>query len=143
MRTVKLVSLVMVMVLIAGCAAVLASCSPKKEEKESKTLEEFLAASESGNAELDKINESLTNDNMEGSIEVKENAITMTMTLTQSIDEKYFDKMESALDDMLAKQGDSFRDAVNSLEEESEISGITMEFVLNNADGTEICRKTL
>ena len=143
MRKEKLISAVLIVAMLAGCMAVLASCSSKKEEEQPKTLEEYLQASESGMGELQKINESLSNENMEGSIEVKENAITMTMTLTQSIDKKYFDKMEEALDDMLEKQGDSFRDAVNSLEEEAEIKGVTMEFVLLNADGTEICRKTL
>ena len=143
MRKEKLVSLVVIVALLAGCLAVLASCDTKKEEEKPETLEEYLAVSEDGTAELDKINESLTNENMEGKIEVKDNAITMTLTLTQSIDEKYFDKMEDALDDMVQKQGDSFRDAVNSLEEESKISGVTMEFVMVNADGTEICRKSL
>ena len=143
MRKEKIVSLVVIAALLAGCMAVLASCDTKKEEEKPQTLEEYLAVSESGNAELDKINESLTNENMEGKVEVKDNAITITLTLTQSIDEKYFDKMEDALDDMLQKQGDSFRDAVNSLEEESEISGVTMDFVMLNADGTEICRKSL
>ena len=143
MRKEKIVSLIVIAALLAGCLAVLASCDTKKEEEKPQTLEEYLAVSESGNAELDKINESLANENMEGRVEVKDNAITITLTLTQSIDEKYFDKMEGALDDMLQKQGDSFRDAVNSLEEESEISGITMDFVMLNADGTEICRKSL
>lgn len=143
MRKERIISLIVITAMLAGCICVLASCNTKKEEETPQTLEEYLAVSEDGNAELDKINESLTNENMEGKIEVKGNAITMTLTLTQSIDEEYFDKMEDALDDMMQKQGDSFRDAVSSLEEESEISGITMDFVMVNADGTEICRKSL
>lgn len=143
MRKIKIISAVLAVIMLAGCMSVLASCGADKEEEQPKTLEEYLQASESGMGELQKINESLTNENMEGRIEVKENAITMTMTLTQSIDKKYFDKMEGALDDMIEKQSDSFRDAVNSLEEEAEVSGVTMEFVLLNADGTEICRKSL
>lgn len=142
MRKEKLISAILIVVMLAGCMSVLAACGEKKEE-EPKTLESYLAESESGTEELQKINESLSNENMEGRIEVKENAITMTMTLTQSIDKKYFDKMESALDDMLAKQGSSFKDAVKSLEEEAEVSGVTMEIILLNADGTEICRKSL
>ncbi|MBQ3281102.1 MAG: DUF4854 domain-containing protein [Eubacterium sp.] len=143
MRKVRVISAVLVIAMLAGCVAVLASCGPKEEEKAPETLEEFLADSENGLEELAEINQSLSNENMEGRIEVKENAITMTMTLTQSIDKKYFDKMESALDDMIAKQGSSFSDAVDDLEKESGISGITMEIVLLNADGTEICRKSL
>ena len=143
MRKIKLVSVLMIVVMLAGCMTALASCGSKEKEEEPQTLEQYLAASESGNAELEKINESLTNENMEGKIDVKDNAVTMTMTLTQSIDEKYFDKMEGSLDEMLEKQGDSFRDAVNSLEEEAQVEGVTLDFVLLNADGTEICRKSL
>ena len=143
MRKIKLVSVLMIVVMLAGCVTSLASCGAKEKDEEPQTLEQNLAASESGNAELDKINESLTNENMEGKIDVKDNAVTMTMTLTQSIDEKYFDKMEGSLDEMLEKQGDSFRDAVNSLEEEAQVEGVTLDFVLLNADGTEICRKSL
>ncbi len=143
MRKLKLISVVLVVVMIAGCAAVLSSCEQKKEEKEEMTLESYLAESENGVAELNKINETLSNENMEGKVEVKDNAVTMTMTLTQSIDEKYFDKIEGSIDDMIEKHGNSFRDTVNSLEEDAEVSGVTVEFVVLNADGTEICRKSL
>lgn len=144
MRKVRFAAAVLAVLMLAGCMAVLAGCSAgKKEDEAPMTLESYLAESEDGAAELDKINEALTNDNMDGRIEVKENAITMTMTLKQSIDKKYFDKMEGALDDMLTKNDSTFRDAVRSLEEEAQISGVTLEFVLLNADGTEICRKSL
>ncbi|MBR2547929.1 MAG: DUF4854 domain-containing protein [Eubacterium sp.] len=143
MRRSKIVSVLLVVVTLVGCMAAVTACKPKEEEKVPTTLEEFLAESDSGIEELAEINQSLSNENMEGKVEVKENTITMAMTLTQSIDKKYFDKMEDALDDMIAKQGSSFRDAVKSLEEESGVSGITMEIVLFNADGTEICRKTV
>ena len=51
--------------------------------------------------------------------------------------------MESALDDMISENENTFRDAVNSLEEEAQVSGVRLEFVLLNADGTEICRKSM
>lgn len=144
MRKVRFIAAVLAVVMLAGCMAVLAGCSAaKKEEEPPMTLESYLAESEDGMAELDKINESLTNENMEGQVEVKENSITMTMTLTQSIDKQYFDKMEESLDNMLTKNEGTFRDAVKSLEEEAQISDVTLEFVLLNADGTEICRKSL
>lgn len=142
MRKVKLVSVLLVVVMLAGCMTALASCKAKEEEEE-KTLETYIAESESGAEELEKINQSLTNENLDGKVAVKDNDITITLTLKQSIDKKYFEKMEGSIDDMLNEQRASFKDTVASLEEESGIKGITMEFVVLNADGTEICTKSL
>lgn len=138
MREKKLVSVVLIMLLLITSVSVLASCGSKEEEKE-KTLESYLEESENGLGELEKINESLTNDNMEGNIVVKGNDISMTLTLKQAVDKSYYEVLEKTINDMMSSYKDDFRDAVSSLEEEAGVSGVTLNMEVLNADGTEIC----
>lgn len=138
MRGKRLISVLMIVLMMAASVSVLASCGSKEEEQE-KTLETYLEESEDGLSELEKINESLTNEDMEGSISVKDNEINMTLTLKQAVDKSYYDVMEKTVTDMMEEYKSDFRDAVSSIEEESGVSGITMNFDLLNADGTEIC----
>ena len=141
-KSIRVMSVLLILLMVISSMAVLSSCGKKEEEKE-QTLETYLQESESGMEELEKINESLSNESFEGKIDVKDNAITMTMTLQQPVSKDYYDTIKSTVDDMLDSSEDAFKSAVSDLEEESGIKGVTMKIYIYNADGTEIYNRDI
>lgn len=132
----KIVSLILIAVLVITAAAAVTSC--KKEEKAPETLEEYVEQSDSAKEELNEISNSMSNDLLDGTMEVKGNDMIITLKYKETYDESYFDAMKKAMEDKLDEYRSTFSDALSNLEKESGIENVGLKMVVLNGDGAEI-----
>ncbi|MBR3146770.1 MAG: DUF4854 domain-containing protein [Eubacterium sp.] len=137
----KIVSLILIAVLTVTSIAAVTSC--KKEEKAPETLEEYIEQSESAKEELKEISDSMSNDLLDGTIEVQGNDMIMTLKYKETYEESYFSDMKKAMEDKLDEYRSSFSDALSNVEKESGISDIGLKLVVLNGDGAEIYKADL
>ena len=137
----KIVSLILIAVLTVTSIAAVTSC--KKEEKAPETLEEYIEQSDSAKEELKEISDSMSNDLLDGTIEVQGNDMIMTLKYKETYEESYFSDMKKAMEDKLDEYRSSFSDALSNVEKESGISDIGLKLVVLNGDGAEIYKADL
>ena len=136
MKSKRIVSVVLICVMMVTSFAALTSC--KKKEEKPKTLEEFVEKSDSAKEELSQISDSMSNDLMDGTMEVVGDDIIIKLTFKETYDEKYFDEMSKAMEEKLDDYKETFNDALSEIEKNSGIEDIGLKMVVLNGDGQDI-----
>ena len=136
MKSRRIISLVLIVSLLITSVAALSSC--KKKEEEPKTLEDYVERSESAQEELNQISDSMSNDLMDGKMDVSGDDIIITLTFKKTYEEKYFDDMKKAMEEKLDDYKSTFNDALSDIEKNSGIEDAGLKLIVLNGDGQEI-----
>lgn len=142
MKSKKIISVLMAALLVVSAAFVMSSCGKKEEEKKPTTLEEFVNATEGATEELQEISESMSNEILDGSCDVKGNSIVLTLTMKETYDSKYFESFEEGFTDKMDEYKDRFTEVIEDMEKQSGIDGVDVQVIVLNGDGTEIYSET-
>ena len=81
----KIVSILLIAVLAVTSLAAVTSC--KKEEKAPETLEEYVEQSDSAKEELREISDSMSNDLLDGTMDVQGDDIIITLKFKETYEE--------------------------------------------------------
>lgn len=133
MKKLKIASLLMLAIMVIS---LLAGCASKP-----KTLEEYIEKDEDAKAELDQIAKSMSSDQSEGSIDVKENTVTITLTLKETYESDYLEAIKKSFENAVEANKSVLADQIASLEDKAEIDDASMVVLIKNGDGTEIVKK--
>lgn len=137
----KIMSVILIGILMVSCVFAMSSCGKKEEEKPA-NLEEYVSQSEEAAEELDEIGESMTNEILDGEVDVKDNSIVMTLKLKETYKSKDFSKISDQFADQMENYKDLFTDTIDSIENESGIKGAEIQVIVLNGDGEEIFSDT-
>ena len=88
------------------------------------------------------ISESMTNEILDGEVDVKGNAIVMTLKLKETYDSKDLDTLAEQFGEQMDNYRDTFDETIEDMEEESGIQGIEIQVIVQNGDGVEIYSDT-
>ena len=141
MKTKKIVSVILIGLLMVSSVFLMSSCGKKEEEKPA-NLEEYVSQSEDAAEELDEIGESMTNEILDGEVDVKDNSIVMTLKLKETYKSKDFSKISDQFAEQMENYRDLFTDTLDSVESESGIKGAEIQVIVLNGDGEEIFSDT-
>lgn len=97
------------------------------------TLEEVIKNDQDTQDELDKIAEENDMD-----IDVKDNTVTYTVTLDSEVDDSMVDTYKSAFDEAFKGEEDDMADAVQEVEDGSDIKGVIFKVVVKDKSGDEV-----
>ena len=142
MKKRQIISVILIALLAVSSVCVMTSCGKKEEEKKPATLEEYMATADDADSELQKISESMSNEVVDGAVDVKENSIVMTLTMKEVYDSEYFDAFNDSFADEMEGYSDRFSEIIDDMEKESGISGIDIQVIVLNGDGAEIYSDT-
>ena len=141
MKIKKVISVILIGLLMVSAVFTMASCGKKEEEKPA-TLEEYVNQSEDATKELDEIGTAMENEILDGEVDVKDNAIVMTLKLKETYDSKVFDALSEQFAKQIENYKDIFDETLDSIEKESVISGTELQVIVLNGDGEEIFSET-
>ena len=141
MKIKKVISVILIGLLMVSAVFTMASCGKKEEEKPA-TLEEYVNQSEDAAKELDEIGTAMENEILDGEVDVKDNAIVMTLKLKETYDSKVFDALSEQFAKQIENYKDIFDETLESIEKESGISGTELQVIVLNGDGEEIFSET-
>ena len=141
MKSKKVISVILIGLLMVSAVFTMASCGKKEEEKPA-TLEEYVNQSEDATKELDEIGTAMENEILDGEVDVKDNAIVMTLKLKETYDSKVFDALSEQFAKQIENYKDIFDETLESIEKESGISGTELQVIVLNGDGEEIFSET-
>ena len=141
MKSKKAISVILIGLLMVSAVFTMASCGKKEEEKPA-TLEEYVNQSEDAAKELDEIGTAMENEILDGEVDVKDNAIVMTLKLKETYDSKVFDALSEQFAKQIENYKDIFDETLDSIEKESGISGTELQVIVLNGDGEEIFSET-
>ena len=141
MKSKKVISVILIGLLMVSAVFTMASCGKKEEEKPA-TLEEYVNQSEDAAKELDEIGTAMENEILDGEVDVKDNAIVMTLKLKETYDSKVFDALSEQFAKQIENYKDIFDETLDSIEKESGISGTELQVIVLNGDGEEIFSET-
>ncbi len=136
MKSRKIISVVLIALMAVTSALAFTSC--KAKEKKPETLEEYVEQTEDAKEELDDIGESMSNDMLDGNVEVKGNDLIFTMKFKETYDESYFDAMREAMEDKVDEYKSTFNDAISDIEKGSGIDDVGLRLIVLNGDDAEI-----
>ena len=141
MKMRKVISVILASLLLVSSVFFFFFCKAKEEEKPS-TLAEYVDQSDDAEKELDGISESMTNEILDGEVDVKGNAIVMTLKLKETYDSKDLDTLSEQFGEQMDNYRDTFDETIEDMEEESGIQGIEIQVIVQNGDGVEIYSDT-
>ena len=133
MKKKSVVLMVLTMVMIVAMSLAMASCG----EKEDPTLESYIASDEEAKAEIEEMAEA--NDL---AISIVGNELTYTYKYDQTFDEDTAAMISEQLESAMSSMDSTFSGIAADLEEQTEISGITVVVVYQNGDGSELYSET-
>ena len=133
MKKKSVVLMVLAMVMILSMSFAMASCG----EKEDPTLESYIASDEEAKAEIEEMAEA--NDL---AISIVGNELTYTYKYDQTFDEDTAAMISEQLESAMSSMDSTFSGIAADLEEQTEISGITVVVVYQNGDGSELYSQT-
>lgn len=134
-RTSKVLLTSIMLILSLSVMALLTGCGGPS------TLEEYISENESEQAEMEKINDSISQQGMSGSFEVKENAMIFNVKLDQALTDDQISAAKKGLEQFLDTYASSAEQLIKKFEEDSKIEGITLSMTFSDKDGKEICSK--
>ena len=141
MKMRKVIAVILASLLLVSSVFAMSSCKATAEEKPC-TLEEYVGQSDAAEKELDGISESMTNEILDGEVDVKGNAIVMTLKLKETYDSKDLDTLAEQFGEQMDNYRDTFDETIEDMEEESGIQGIEIQVIVQNGDGVEIYSDT-
>ena len=141
MKARKILAIILIGVMMLSAAFTMSSCGQKEEEKP-ETLEEYVEQSEDAGKELEGIGNSMSNEMLDGTVDVKNNAIIITCKLKETYKSKDFEKLADQFSTQFEEYKDQFDETLDSMEKESGIEGAEIQIIVQNGDGEEIYSET-
>lgn len=133
-KTSKIFALAMTLVMIVSAAMIFTSCGGPE------TFEEFVNSNEELKTQIDGIAQS--DDNGAMTVEVKENKIIYTYKYSQTYDSAAVEQMKTYFEEYMDSIGSQFESIAKTCEEQSEITGITVDVIYLNGDDAELFKAT-
>lgn len=133
MKKKSVVLMVLAMMMIVAMSFAMASCGDKEEP----TLETYIASDEEAKAEIEDMAEANGLD-----ISIVGNELTYTYKYDQTFDEDTAAMISEQLESAMSSMDSTFSGIAADLEEQTEISGITVVVVYQNGDGSELYSQT-
>lgn len=133
MKKKSVVLMVLAMMMIVAMSFAMASCG----DKEDPTLETYIASDEEAKAEIEDMAEANGLD-----ISIVGNELTYTYKYDQTFDEDTAAMISEQLESAMSSMDSTFSGIAADLEEQTEISGITVVVVYQNGDGSELYSET-
>ena len=127
-RSRKLLTSGIILTLIMAMAIMFSGCG-----SEPATLEDYINSDSEAQEMIDSMG---STSGM--SIDVTDNTLTYTYAYDQTFDDATKELMSTELENAMSSMGSTFESLVDTLEEGSEISGITVRVVYTDAEGTEL-----
>lgn len=115
-----------VMALLAGCGG-------------PSNLEEYINDNPSEQKILDDTATTMSQSGMDAKVEVKENTITFSCKLDQTVPEANLETTKSTMTQYMETMKPTLQPTIKQLEEDTKIDGISMKFIIVDAAGTELC----
>lgn len=132
-RTSKVLLTSLMLILTLSVMALLTGCGGPSN------LEEYINDNPKEQESLDSFANTLSQSGMDVKTEVKENTITISCKVPQTIEESQLDATKSAMEQYMETMKPTMQTTVKQLEENTEIKGIVMKFIITDAAGTELC----
>ncbi len=120
-------------VMIAALAVAFAGCG-----SEPQTLADYLSDNPDAKQEIEDSLAPLQNDDMSLSVAYEGNKIIVVCQLKETYEGDLADSVKRAYDESADVLKNSMEASVRDIEESTEISGVTVDFVVRNGDGSEI-----
>ena len=133
MKKKSVVLMVLAMMMIVAMSFAMASCG----DKEDPTLETYIASDEEAKAEIEDMAEANGLD-----ISIVGNELTYTYKYDQTFDEDTAAMISEQLESAMSSMDSTFSGIAADLEEQTEISGITVVVIYQNGDGSELYSQT-
>ena len=133
MKKKSVVLMVLAMMMIVAMSFAMASCG----DKEDPTLETYIASDEEAKAEIEDMAEANGLD-----ISIVGNELTYTYKYDQTFDEDTAAMISEQLESAMSSMDSTFSGIAADLEEQTEISGITVVVVYQNGDGSDLYSET-
>ena len=133
MKKKSIVLMVLAMMMIVAMSFAMASCG----DKEDPTLETYIASDEEAKAEIEDMAEANGLD-----ISIVGNELTYTYKYDQTFDEDTAAMISEQLESAMSSMDSTFSGIAADLEEQTEISGITVVVVYQHGDGSELYSET-
>lgn len=124
----KLVAMMMVLTMVFSFS----SCGGTK------TLEDVVKDDPTYQEQLDSQMSALENDQMGIDIAIKENTVVYTFKFKQTFEESQLNTMKDAFAESMKTMGPQFETLAGTLEEESEVDGVTIQVVYLDGADTEL-----
>lgn len=124
----KLAAILMILTMVFSFA----SCGGTK------TLEDVVKDDPTYQEQLDSQMSALENDQMGIDIAIKENTVVYTFKFKQTFEESQLNTMKDAFAESMKTMGPQFETLAGTLEEESEVDGVTIQVVYLDGADTEL-----
>lgn len=131
----RILSLVMSLVLILTTAFCLTACGGG-----TKTLESYVNDNDSIKKQIESASQS--DSTMEMSIDIKDNDLIYVYKYKQTFEADVVAQMKTQFESYASSFESTFTNIAKSLEDETKISGITVQIVYQNGDGSEIFKQS-
>lgn len=102
-------------------------------------LEEYINDNPSEQETLDSTANTMSKSGMDATVEVKENTITFSCKLDQTVEKANLDATKSAMKQYMETMKPTVQPTIKKLEEDTKIDGISMKFIVVDKEGTELC----
>lgn len=129
----KIKSIIATLMIIAAAVA-FAGCG----ENEPKTLEDYLTSNDEARQEVETAMKIQGGDDMDVNVSYSGNNILITSTLKTTYDTDMIDAVSKAFDSQKENLQTSVQESIRQIEESTEITGVSVDVVIKNGDGTEI-----
>ena len=110
-------------------------------ETEPKTLEQYLADNESARQEVEDAVKAESGDDMTVDVAYEGNNIIVTSTLKTTYDEETLDAVSEAFEGLGEDLGNNIKTSISQIEEDTGITGVSMDVIIKNGDGKEIWKE--
>lgn len=126
------------MLLVSAAALILAGC-----ESEPKTLEDYLIDSPSSQQEIEDSLAGLNNGDMDVSVTYDQNRVIITGDMKTTYKKTALKAMKKSYKKYMKKHlTEPMEKAVSSIEQDTGISGVSIQVIINNGNGNEIWSET-
>ena len=137
MKARKILSVILIGVMLLSASFTMTSCGSKEEEKP-ETLEEYVEQTENASKEIEGIGQSMSNELLDGEVDVKKNSIIITCKLKETYKSKEFEKLQKQFSEQFEGYREDFDETLDSMQKESGIEGAEIQVIVQNGDGEEI-----
>lgn len=102
------------------------------------TLEEYVNDNPKEQETLDASAKAMSQNGMDAKVEVKDNTMTYTCKLDETIEESQLDTAKKTFEQYMEVMKPTLQSTVKQLEKDTEIEGIAITFIIIDAAGTEV-----
>lgn len=134
----KPVALILALAMVAASAVAFAGCGVA----EPKTLEDYLADNEEAQKQIDESLAGMQSEEMSVNVAYEGNKIIITCPLKTTYEGDVANAVRDAYDAAEPDMKASMESSIREIQESTGLSGITIDVIVNNSDGSELWRSS-